>query len=159
MYMNIYIRLNLETKLRQEKSMSGLVNMLLEEHYSHSPGGITGSVGTTHKNTIPIEEFAKETPSQTVAWADYEASPVKIDLSDEDLLPPTPYEISVTHLPGKIEMHSTPPAPNGFFGLAITDNPLALTCCTSSAARCPHWGWNIDYGHWVNKLTGEIKEA
>lgn len=35
--MNIYIRPDLETLLRQEGSMSGLINKLLEEHYSQTP--------------------------------------------------------------------------------------------------------------------------
>ena len=37
MNMNIYIRPDLESLLRQENSMSGLINKLLEEHYSQTP--------------------------------------------------------------------------------------------------------------------------
>lgn len=37
MHMNIYITTQNEEKLRQEKSMSGLINQLLDQHYGHSP--------------------------------------------------------------------------------------------------------------------------
>ena len=37
MCMNIYITKQNEAKLRKEKSMSGLINTLLDSHYGHLP--------------------------------------------------------------------------------------------------------------------------
>lgn len=93
MNMNIYIRPDLESLLRQEESMSGLINKLLEGHYSQTPH-------------TPLQETIEE------------------KLIPKNILEPE------TNL---------------------------KTCCLRPSP-CVHWNWNGIEEHYVNILTGEIRD-